>query len=276
MLPGGTRTSSRCSGGRSRLCASALGSPSSPSSWASGSRTRIEVVEFVPDERLVMRTAEGPFAMGTTYMWAAAGSRATRMTLRNRGAPSGFSRLAAPLMAANVRKANRKDLERLKSLLEGSSGVRSSRGPGGATAGLDQGGLTSDGQLKDGDRRRRERRRPAPTRKVDSWRSTSWRTQAEAWATRPRLQQKAMDAWMAWFGSLGADIVDQGSPFGPSTTVSGGGTTDRRRVEAHRATRSSPRPDLPAAAEKAKGCPGRSRAGAASRCTKRSRWADDR
>ena len=32
-----------------------------------------EVVEFVPDERLVMRTAEGPFAMETTYMWAASG-----------------------------------------------------------------------------------------------------------------------------------------------------------------------------------------------------------
>ncbi len=77
-----------------------------------------EVVEFVPDERLVMRTSEGPFAMETTYEWADDGTGGTRMTLRNRGTPSGFSRLAAPLLAANMRKANRKDLERLKSLLE--------------------------------------------------------------------------------------------------------------------------------------------------------------
>jgi hypothetical protein len=77
-----------------------------------------EVVEFVPGERLVMRTTEGPFAMETTYAWVDSGIAETRMTLRNRGEPSGFSRLAAPLLAANMRKANRKDLERLKSLLE--------------------------------------------------------------------------------------------------------------------------------------------------------------
>jgi hypothetical protein len=40
------------------------------------------------------------------------------MTLRNRGEPSGFSKLAAPLMAAAMRRANRKDLQRLKRLLE--------------------------------------------------------------------------------------------------------------------------------------------------------------
>ena len=77
-----------------------------------------EVVELVPGERLLMRTTEGPFAMETTYEWAEDGTGGTRMTLRNRGTPSGFSRLAAPLLAANMRKANRKDLERLKRLLE--------------------------------------------------------------------------------------------------------------------------------------------------------------
>jgi hypothetical protein len=40
------------------------------------------------------------------------------MTLRNHGEPSGFSRVAAPLMASAMRRANQKDLERLKSLLE--------------------------------------------------------------------------------------------------------------------------------------------------------------
>lgn len=39
--------------------------------------------------------------------------------LRNRGEPAGFGKLAAPLMAAAMRRANRKDLERLKAILEG-------------------------------------------------------------------------------------------------------------------------------------------------------------
>lgn len=34
------------------------------------------------------------------------------MTLRNRGAPRGFSKLAAPLMASAMRRANEKDLAR--------------------------------------------------------------------------------------------------------------------------------------------------------------------
>ena len=38
--------------------------------------------------------------------------------LRNRGEPSGFSRFVAPLMASQIRRANRKDLQRLKEILE--------------------------------------------------------------------------------------------------------------------------------------------------------------
>jgi uncharacterized membrane protein len=76
-----------------------------------------EVVELVPGERLVMRTAEGPFPMETTYTWAPAGE-GTRMALRNRGEPAGFSRLMAPLMVPAMRRANTKDLARLKALLE--------------------------------------------------------------------------------------------------------------------------------------------------------------
>jgi len=76
-----------------------------------------EIVELIPGARLVMRTAEGPFPMETTYTWEST-EQGTRMTLRNRGTPAGFSRLAEPFMAMAMRKANRKDLARLKKLLE--------------------------------------------------------------------------------------------------------------------------------------------------------------
>jgi uncharacterized protein YndB with AHSA1/START domain len=78
-----------------------------------------EVVDFVPRERLVMRTAEGPFPMETTYTWQAVANGETRMTLRNRGEPSGFARVAAPVMAAAMRRANEKDLRKLRAVLEG-------------------------------------------------------------------------------------------------------------------------------------------------------------
>jgi hypothetical protein len=77
-----------------------------------------EVREMVPGERFVMSTAEGPFPMETTYTWDAAPGGATRMTLRNRGAPAGFAQLAAPFMAAAMRRANRKDLRAIKRILE--------------------------------------------------------------------------------------------------------------------------------------------------------------
>jgi uncharacterized membrane protein len=77
-----------------------------------------EVTEFAPSQRLVMRTSEGPFPMETTYTWEPTVQGATRMTLRNRGSPSGFSQLVAPVMAAAMRRANRNDLARLKLLLE--------------------------------------------------------------------------------------------------------------------------------------------------------------
>ena len=77
-----------------------------------------EVVELVPGERLVMRTAQGPFPMETTYTWQSVEPGRTRMTLRNRGEPAGFGKVTAPVMAAAMRRANQKDLARLKDVLE--------------------------------------------------------------------------------------------------------------------------------------------------------------
>ena len=77
-----------------------------------------EVVELVENERLVMRTAQGPFPMETTYTWSSVDDASTLMTLRNRGEPAGFSKMAAPFMAVAMRRANRNDLARLKSIVE--------------------------------------------------------------------------------------------------------------------------------------------------------------
>jgi len=65
-----------------------------------------------------MRTAQGPFPMETTYTWQPAGDHLTRMTLRNRGEPSGFPRLVTPLTAVAVRRANRKDLRKLRAVIQ--------------------------------------------------------------------------------------------------------------------------------------------------------------
>ena len=76
-----------------------------------------EVREHELGRRFVMSTAQGPFPMETTYEWEQTGA-GTRMTLRNSGEPSGFSKLSAPLMARAMRRANMADLRRLKEILE--------------------------------------------------------------------------------------------------------------------------------------------------------------
>ncbi|MEX2255275.1 MAG: SRPBCC family protein [Acidimicrobiia bacterium] len=78
-----------------------------------------EFMDVRPGEQLIMRTAQGPFPMETTYTWSAPGPALTLMTLRNRGEPAGFSKVTAPIMASAMKRANHKDLARLRSILEG-------------------------------------------------------------------------------------------------------------------------------------------------------------
>lgn len=77
-----------------------------------------EVKELAPSHRFVQATGEGSFPMETAYSWEDTPEGGTRMRMRNRGTPAGFSRLVAPFMATAMRRANQKDLARLKAILE--------------------------------------------------------------------------------------------------------------------------------------------------------------
>jgi uncharacterized membrane protein len=79
-----------------------------------------EVKELVSGERFIQSTTEGPFPMKTIYRWETLPSGGTRMYLQNRGEPSGSSRFVAPILSRAMRRANRKDLQRLKSIMESS------------------------------------------------------------------------------------------------------------------------------------------------------------
>ncbi len=76
------------------------------------------LTDVQPGKLLVMRTAEGPFPMETRYEWTDAPGGGTHMVLTNRGEPSGFSGMAAPLMVKAMKHATKKDLSRLKALME--------------------------------------------------------------------------------------------------------------------------------------------------------------
>ena len=77
-----------------------------------------EIKALDPGQRLIMGTREGPFPMETTYAWEDTANGGTKMQLRNRGQPRGFSRVTSFFLARSMKKANQRDLNRLKAILE--------------------------------------------------------------------------------------------------------------------------------------------------------------
>lgn len=68
-------------------------------------------------------------------------------------------------------------------------------------------------------------------------------------------RQAAMDAWTAWFGSLGESVVDSGNPFGPSRSVASDGSTSEGGTSGLGGYSVVKAEDLDAATQAAKGCP---------------------
>ena len=77
-----------------------------------------EIRDVQPGRLLEMSTADGPFPMQTTYEFSDEAEGQTRLALRNRGRPSGFASVSAPLMSRAMKRATSKDLQVLKALLE--------------------------------------------------------------------------------------------------------------------------------------------------------------
>jgi hypothetical protein len=71
----------------------------------------------------------------------------------------------------------------------------------------------------------------------------------------PEQQQAAMAAWGAWFGGLGAAVVDGGNPCGPSTSVASNGTVSQGGASGLTGYSVLKADSLDAATGMAKGCP---------------------
>jgi hypothetical protein len=71
----------------------------------------------------------------------------------------------------------------------------------------------------------------------------------------PEDQKQVMDAWMGWFGALGAAVVDGGAPFGPSATLATDGSITDGGASALSGYSILSVGSLAEATDLAKGCP---------------------
>ncbi|HXJ21286.1 MAG TPA: ATPase [Polyangia bacterium] len=97
-----------------------LGDPTNLPEWQRCIRLSYsyEVLELVPERRLLMRTVGGPCPIETTYAWCSFGDDMTQVTIRRHGEPRGVWRFASSLMALVVRRENLQDQQHLKRELD--------------------------------------------------------------------------------------------------------------------------------------------------------------
>jgi hypothetical protein len=74
-------------------------------------------------------------------------------------------------------------------------------------------------------------------------------------ATDPAEQQRQMEAWMQWFGSLGSSVVDGGAPFGPSAHIGSSGAVSSDAPSGLTGYSVISADNLDDATTRAKGCP---------------------
>jgi len=68
-------------------------------------------------------------------------------------------------------------------------------------------------------------------------------------------QKAVMEAWMGWFGSLGASVLDGGNPFGPAKSIASNGSVSEGGAAALTGYSIIDASGLDDATAKAKGCP---------------------
>jgi len=71
-------------------------------------------------------------------------------------------------------------------------------------------------------------------------------------AEDPAAREEAMQAWGAWFGTLGDSVTDMGNPFAGSATVGSAGVTNGGAASGYSVITAD---SLDEAAALAKGCP---------------------
>jgi len=71
----------------------------------------------------------------------------------------------------------------------------------------------------------------------------------------PAAQEQTMTAWVNWFTSLGAAVLDGGNPTGQSKTVKAGGITDGGGANPLSGYSLLEAANIDDAVAKAKGCP---------------------
>ena len=77
-----------------------------------------EVIELVPQERMVMHVMDDHFELSTTYTWTSLSDDETKMTATCNGHLRGFSSVISRLAILAMGIANKKSLRAIKSVLE--------------------------------------------------------------------------------------------------------------------------------------------------------------